>query len=412
MILRGKSKLSKRILIIGAGREQVKAYQKAKEMDLTVVGTDINPNAPAFEFADEKLICSTRDAIETLKKVESYSAKNPINGVMTIANDVPLTVSLISERLGLPGISTNSARIVSNKVLMKNQFIKFGIPTPKFQILENKEEFLDCRRKSTFPVILKPSDGRGSRGVLFIDEKTDISWAWQHCLENSQNKILLLENYVEGDQLSVEGILYDSKYHALAFADRNYKNLEKTKPFIVEDGGLIPSKYNGIILDKISQIIEDGAKSLGIDWGSLKADIVLSKEGPMIIELAARLSGNYLATHHIPLAYGIDIVSIMIHLSLGDSIEISILKPKFKKFLGVRYFFPPSGTIEKIKGLKQVKNYSYTKFLEIFRKEGDFQPPIENNTLRAGTIVCEGNTCEEAIQRTEEAVKNINFIIS
>ena len=90
-------------------------------------------------------------------------------------------------------------------------------------------------------------------------------------------------------------------------------------------------------------LIQEGAKSLGISWGTLKADIVIGSDGPQIIELAGRLSGNYLATHHIPMAYGINIVKSLISLSIGEHVKSEELIAKHKKFLGVRYFFPSEG---------------------------------------------------------------------
>lgn len=403
--------LTKTLLIIGAGREQIPVYQTAKKMGFFVIGTDINPEAPAFDYADKKLICSTRNAMETLGVVLDYSKNNYIDGVMTVANDVPYTVALVAEKLKLPGISTDSAKIVSNKISMKECFIENNIPTPKYQVLKTKDEFLKKIQTMRFPLILKPSDGRGSRGVLYLDSSTDLGQAWEHSLKNSENKILLLEEYISGDQLSVEGIFYDEKYHPIAFADRNYNNIGLTKPFIVEDGGIIPSKYEGEILKQVSQIIANAANSVGIKWGTIKGDIVLSKNGPMIIEIAARLSGNYLATHHIPMAYGIDIVSAAINITLGIKIKEDDLQKKKKKYLCARFFFPKSGTIKSIMGIEKVKSLNYVKMLEIYRKEGEFQPLIDHHAARAGTILCEGSTYEEAVERTNTAINHIKFVV-
>jgi len=403
--------LKKTLLIIGAGQEQIKAYQQAKELGLHVVGTDINPKAPAFDFADEKIICSTRDAHQTLEKIKDYSNTHTISGVLTVANDVPYTVALVAHELKLPGIPLQSAKLTSNKLLMKNQFLKFGIPTPPYIALKDSNEYLQKIKEKNFPFVLKPDDGRGARGVLYIDETVDPLWAWSHSLENSENKTLLLEEFMQGDQLSVEGLFLNGKYIAIAFADRNYNNINSTKPYIVEDGGIIPSKYEGEVLQQISQIIEDAAKSLGIKWGSVKADIILSKNGPMIIELASRLSGNYLATHHIPMAYGVDIVSAMIKLCLGEDIDESILVPKHKRYLGVRYFFPKPGIIKEIRGIEKVKSLGYVKMLSIYRKVGEIQPIIDNHSARAGTIICEGLDYFTAKKRVEDAVQEIKFVV-
>ena len=157
---------------------------------------------------------------------------------MTIANDVPFTVALVANALSLPGISLQSARYASNKILMKNQFVKHGVPTPKSEILGNKKDFLKLVSKKSFPLILKPSDGRGGRGVLYLDKSVDLNWAWNFVFEISDNKELMLEEYVAGDQLSVEGIFIKKKFHPIAFADRNYE----------DDGNLVSrSKDNALI---------------------------------------------------------------------------------------------------------------------------------------------------------------------
>jgi len=403
--------MSERLLIIGAGMEQIRAYQIAKKMGLLVVGTDMNPEAPAFVYADDRLIASTRNVSETLKVVGDYAKIKPINGVMTIANDVPLTVAAVANKLKLPGISVDAARIANNKLPMKECFTKHDIATPKYHKLKTRKEFYKAIEQSTFPLILKPSDGRGSRGVLYLEKDSDLEWAWTYALQCSDNKIIMLEEYIAGPQLSVEGIFIDGHYQAIAFADRNYDNLPKTKPYIVEDGGVIPSHFEGKILDQISLLIEKASLSLGISWGTVKADIVISKDRPYIIELAARLSGNYLATHHIPMAYGVEIVPALINLSLGKSISVNQLIPKYKKYLGVRYFFPTPGTIKKIQGVNEVRKRPYLKMLDIYSEPGDKQLPITSHVNRAGTVICKADTYVTAKQRVEEAVKDIKFIV-
>tara|TARA_B100000029_G_scaffold119422_1_gene112737 strand:+ start:299 stop:1513 length:1215 start_codon:yes stop_codon:yes gene_type:complete len=403
--------MSKTLLIIGAGREQISTYKQAKKMGFYIVGTDRNPKAPAFEFADEKLLCSTRDANHTLEVVIEFSKERKIDGVMTIANDVPFTVALVADSLNLPGISLQSARYASNKILMKEQFLKNNIATPKSYVVANKEDFLKLVSKKSFPLILKPSDGRGSRGVIYLDESVDLEWAWNYVFDISSNKELMLEEYIIGDQLSVEGLFINNKFHSIAFADRNYDTLSLTKPHIVENGGVIPSKYDDNTLEQISSLIENASKSLGINFGSIKADIVQSNNGPMIIELAARLSGNYLASHHIPIAYGIDIVSAVIKLSLGIELDPSSVAPKQKNYLAARYFFPPSGIIKNIEGLEEIKSKSYVRFLDIFHGVGFNQPKIEGHVDRAGTIVCDGINYEDSISNAEKSVSEIKFIV-
>jgi len=399
------------LLIIGGGREQVTAYKIAKNMGLIVIGTDMDIDAPALKLADHQLICSTRDVNKTLEEVTKFSRIHSIHGVMTVANDVPYTVAKVAHELGLPGILPEIALLTANKILMKNKFIENKVNTPEYLVCETYDDFLSNSKLIDFPVILKPSDGRGSRGVFYLEEGVDLKWAWENSIVSSENKKMIIEQYIHGPQLSVEGLIVDSKFHPIAFADRNYDNMVRTKPYIVEDGGCIPSKYDDIVLNNISKLMDEAAKSLGLNWGPFKGDIVLSEDGPTIIEIAARLSGNYLATHHIPMAYGVDLVGAMIKLSLDIPFNLSSLCPKNKKFLGVRYFFPPTGKIKEIVGIKKVQEKDYLKYLDIYIKPGDIQGDITNHTGRAGTIICEAETYNLAIQRVENAVANIEFVI-
>jgi len=402
--------MSKRLLIIGAGLEQVPAYQLAKEKGLSVVGTDMNPDAPAFEFADDRLIASTRDVDETLAVVQAYAEKHPIDGVMTIANDVPYTVAAVAEILGLPHANKEAVRKLTNKIQMKAAFQENCVATPEFATIRSLGELEEIIERFDFPVILKPSDGRGSNGVLYVEKDTDLSWAFAHSMASCGNELLVLEDFIEGPQLSVEGMFVDGCYHCVAFADRNYSNLPKTKPFIVEDGGTIPSRFDDSLLGDIRAVIEAGARALGLTWGPVKADIVIDENGaPQIIELAGRLSGNYLATHHIPFSYGVDLVGAIIDLSLGLKIDVNYLKPKYKKYLGVRYFFPKEGKITAIQGISVLGDDPATYNLAVYAKAGDRQPAINCHAARAGTVMMRGNTYIEATRKAEWAAKTIRF---
>lgn len=401
----------RRLLIVGAGLEQIEAYKIAKKMGLYVIGTDINPKAPAFRYADEKIIVSTRDVRGTVSKVKKNIKDKIIDGVMTIANDVPLTVATVAKEFNLPGISVRSAQLASNKILMKKAFSKYQVKTPDFWEIENVKELHSLIKKKNLPLILKPSDGRGGRGVILIDEKVSVEWAWRESIKHSENKILILEKFEFGPQLSVEGIFLDKVFIAIAFADRNYDNLSETKPHIVEDGGIIPSKFQEEFLKKISVLIQEAASALDISWGTVKADIVLTKSGPKIIELAARLSGNYLATHHIPMVYGVNIVKALIKMSIGEKVKKNDLQIKQNNYLGVRYFFPPPGKIVSIKGINYVEKLNYVRMFKLYRKVGDIQIEITDHTKRAGTIICEGPDYNIAKQRVEDVVKKIIFIM-
>src|SRR5262249_27644891 len=159
---------------VSGGAEAVPGIQRARAMGLHVVVSDMNPSAPGFAVANDAVVANTYDVHATVAAAIAYQkTKRPINGVMCMAADVPMTVAGVAEALGLPGISTESARLAADKLAMKQAFDRAGIPIPWFQAIESLEELEETVDQRGFPVVLKPVDGRGARGVLRLTETTD-----------------------------------------------------------------------------------------------------------------------------------------------------------------------------------------------------------------------------------------------
>ena len=398
----------KSLLIIGAGYQQIEAYKVARSLGLFIVSTDQNINAPAFEYADVKLICSTRDPELTLSKVKDYiNLGNKIDGVMTIANDVPVTVAKVAKFLNLPSIPLDAAFNAASKSRMKNIWISHNVTSPEFAVAENYLDLLEKVNDFQYPIIIKPVDGRGSKGVFFLENGIDLRTLFEKSINCSEAKKVLIEKYIPGPQLSVESIFIDNVYYPIAFADRNYDRLREFKPFIVEDGGVLPSKQKIETLNNVSSVVETAARSLGIHWGSVKADIILNDGKVFILELAARLSGGFLATHHIPRAYGVNLVEAVIKLALGEEVNIEDIRQKHLTYLGVRYFFPKTGTIKSI----SLPHKSDDLFVEFYMAVGDEVPPITNSGITAGYILAEANSYDEALIKAQNFAEKVSIEI-
>ncbi len=401
----------KTLLIIGGGAEQVPAYEIAKNRGLTVVGTDMDITAPALQLADHIILASTRDADETVKKVLQFSKSHKIDGVMTIANDVPYTVARVANKLHLPSISVKSAALFSDKLSMKEAFVRNGIASPWFCNIENIEQFeeiIQDRLKQEY--VLKPADGRGARGVLVIDENVDLPWAFNESTHYGKSGRLILEKFVEGVQLSTESFLLDGICYTPAISERNYVRLDQFKPNIIEDGGTIPAKLSTDLRQKIDNLILHGAKALGVNHGLIKGDIVINKDGePEIIELAARISGGWFASHQILSASGVNLVDIVISYALGEKIHRTNLFPKYNKANAIRYWFPESGIIKSITGEPELKRIPGLLKYGFFRKKGDVQPEVKMHSDRFGYVIVEGKDRCEAISRVENAISCVTI---
>ena len=197
--------------------------------------------------------------------------------------------------------------------------------------------------------------------------------------------------------------------HTVGYSDRNYGLLPKTRPFIVEDGGELPSFLPQKILDETHFLLCAAAKALGLDNGVLKGDIVIHKGRPTLIEVATRLSGGYFCSHEIPYSTGVDFVGSAIQLALGEAPDPKSLVPQKQVPVVQRYLFPAPGRVVSVIDLEphQHPNVFYR---EIRVKPGDEVAPIHNHPARAGLVMATGDSREAAILNAETAVQSIQII--
>ncbi|MBT4685000.1 MAG: ATP-grasp domain-containing protein [Candidatus Marinimicrobia bacterium] len=400
-------KKKKVLLIIGAGIEQVYAYQLAKKMGLIVIGLDINPNAPSLPLADHYISASTRNISESVKCAVSFNEKIKINGVMTLANDVPLTVAKVSRALGLPSLQIKSAEIVSDKLKMKECFEANGVPTAPFKKIYSYKDIDTLIKLWGYPIVIKPNDGRGARGVLRITKEIDKQWAFNHSINSSENNWVLAEKYIEGMQLSTESIIYEENCYTASISHRNYDLINIYSPFIIENGGVLPADLKEEEFNLIEQTIKKAANALGLVNGTIKGDFILTKDGPIVIECALRLSGGYLCTDQIPLARGVDLVKQTIKLSLGQKLNLKDLIPQDIHKMGIRYFFPKPGKITSIRGFNELDQYDWITKKKLSVKVGDLVYSPQNHTQRVGFVHTIGKTFFEAEQRAIFATKRV-----
>jgi len=403
--------LGNTLLIISGGIEAVAGIQRAKKMGLYVVVSDGNSNAPGFEHADDKIIVSTYDVDETIKKAKQYhETVRHFDGVMCIASDVPLTVASVANELGLVGIPITSAELAIDKMAMKIKFNEDGVPIPQFMQIDNRDQLEDIVKDWGYPVVIKPVDSRGARGVLRLTKEIDLDWAWVHSKENSPTGRVMVEKYLEGPQVSTESIMINGACYTVGFSDRNYEFLEKYAPFIIENGGDLPSFLSEEIQEEVKEVVRKAALSMGIKNGIVKGDIVIHNNKPYVIELAARLSGGYFCTHEIPMNTGVDLVGNAIKMAIGEKVDPDDLQPKFNNNICQRYIFPKPGIIKEINGIDEIKNNPTINYFNLHVSPGQNIDEPTSHPSRAGMVIAAGSSREDARLNAITAVNSIEFI--
>ncbi|MGB9755838.1 MAG: ATP-grasp domain-containing protein [Desulfurella sp.] len=402
--------MTKTILIIGAGVESVPGIIIAKKMGLKVVALDMNPNAPGFNFADDKIICSTYDIGNAVIKASEYNNKNKIDGVISIATDVPLTVAKIAEKLKLCAPSVETAILASDKILMKHKLKEKGISIPWFCQIDSLKHLKYVVNEKKFNLVIKPADSRGARGVLRITKDIDLDWAYNYSLSYSPSKRVLVEEFIDGPQISTEAVIIDGNGVNVGFSERNYEYIDKFAPYIIENGGQMPSSLPQKIKNEISSLTIEAGKAIGIYNGTVKGDMVYSSEGAKVIEVAARLSGGFFSTDQIPLSIGVNLVETAIKIALGEKVAIDSIKPKYQKGVAIRYFFPKPGVVKEIKNIEMFKDAEWLYKLQFFVKPNDIVEKITDHTKRAGVVITTGETKIEAVERAQSVVNIIEIV--
>ena len=234
--------MTKTLLIVSGGIEAADAARRAKEMGLFVVVSDRDPDAPGFAFADSRLIADVYGPDETASAAERYSRKvRRIDGVICVAADAPLTVATVLQRLGLPGLSLESARLASDKLAMKECFARAGVPVPWFSAVETRQALARMAIARGRDLVIKPVDSRGSRGVQRVADVKDLDAAFALAQSHSPTGRVMVEQYLSRPQVSTESVVVDGDCFTPGFSDRNYEFLERYAPFFVENGGDFPA---------------------------------------------------------------------------------------------------------------------------------------------------------------------------
>lgn len=400
----------KTLWVISGGTEAVPTIRRAREMGLKVVVSDLAPDAPGFEFAHHTRLVSTYDWRQTLESAKAYAKRHgPIDGVICAAADVPVTAAAIAEAFHLAGPSMETACLTADKLAMKERLGSAGVAIPWFSQVRDPEDLRTLSQKRGLPLVLKPVDSRGARGVLKLSSGIDLDWAYHHSKAFSPSSRVMVEEFLEGPQFSTESLFQQGHAVTPGFTDRNYSRLDQFEPFMVEDGGQMPTALGQGDRDAVTETLEQAAGVLGIETGVAKGDMVLTPDGPRVIEIASRLSGGWFSSHQIPLATGVDFLGAAIRVALGESVSPEDLIPRYNKGSAIRYFFPDPGRVVGIRHTSRLSALPWVHLLMITTQLGDRVLPLTDHTCRAGFVLAEGETRQEAVDRAEAVIREIKI---
>lgn len=393
--------MNKKIMILGASILQFPAIEKARQMGLKTVVVDMNPDAIGFKIAD---ICEVISTIDIPKVVEA-AKRNHVDGIMTLATDMPMkTVAAVAKEMGLIGISEDTALKATNKAEMRKCLREKNVPIPKFYRVSELDQY-NTIITDFQSCIVKPADSSGSRGVYLVQNtsnKVSVDEAFQHSKKFSRSGDIVVEEYMQGPEVSVETLSIDGVVHVIQITDK----LTTGAPFFVEMGHSQPSQLSEEIQANIKDVAVQAIQALGISIGPSHTEIIVTSDGAKIVEIGARLGGDCITTHLVPLSTGVDMVEYCIRISLG---EVPNILPKWNKGAAIRYFDSCEGIIQNITGVDMARNIPGVVDVAFVKRIGDSIVNIESSADRIGFIIAKAETADKAISICYDAMCQIDF---
>lgn len=397
--------MHKKLLILAAGILQVPVIKKAREMGCYVIAADGNANAVGLQYADKAVVADITDEDVMLQ----IARKEKVDGVIHPCSEVSMSVmGYINDSLGLSGISKLMARRATNKYLMREAFTKYGAPSPQSYCTNDANEawnlFCDKFDKNA---ILKPSRSSGSRGIAKIDHnisREKFLELYKCAYQESRDKQVMIEQFINGPEFSVEIIVWNGNVNVLAVTDKKTTGA----PYFVELGHSQPSVFHLNIVEKVKDAAVAGVKALELSNCACHAEIKVENDKAYIMEIGARLGGDFISTELTHLSTGVDMVAAAVNIALGIAPD---MKPKKKKQGAcIRYFCPRPGRLVSIEGLEHL-NDEHVYMSEIYCEKGDKILEVKSSLDRSGHMIVTAQNSREAIGIAEDLIGKIKFEI-
>ena len=394
----------KAVLFVGAGRHQRRAILQARELGLRVVAVDRNAEAPGLAEADVAEVVDFSD----VRTVAEIGRREQVDGVLTISADraVPVVAEVAAE-LGLPGIGTETAHVMTHKIAMRRRLAEVGVPQPPFAAVRNLQEARSGAAHVGYPAVLKPADSGGQRGVFRIESVGDLERHLHAALAESRSEEAILEGFHEGMELNGLVIARGGEPEVLTLSDR------LRPPGIGFGVGWIhryPSTLYGDTLERCERAAVSAVRALGLRDGVAFPQLIADERGSVaVVEVAARVPGGQMAdlARH---AVGVDIVEIALRQALGEEISDELARPRLRRPTVIRFLTAEpgplrAGKVRSVAGLDRVRAAEGVVQADVFLTEGEVIRPVRLDGDRRGYVIAVADTNLQALQRAEAAAE-------
>ena len=386
----------KKVLIFGVGELQRSIILRAKRMGLYTIGIDPCADAVCRDDVDAFEVVPGQDYEGHCAVIEKYG----IDAIVTAATDKPLVMmARMAEKYGFPFYSVETAQWSTDKFQMKKRFELGGVPHAQGRLISKVEE----AEGLVFPVIVKPRDNSGSRGVKLCRDKNELQISIDEALENSKLDTVLVEEFIEGPEYSIESLHHDGKSEVIQFTEKKTTEF----PYNVELGHIQPANISEENQQKIRKIVSKIGKAMNYVNCPSHTELKINERGIFVIETSPRLGGDYITSTLTPLSTGVNLEDELLKIALGETINP---QPKAVQYSGVRFFdFKEGSVIKHVPDETFVKAWPHVVDFSFNLKEGQIVNHITSSLNRYGHLtLTAGNrdAIEEAFDKYEKVISD------
>jgi biotin carboxylase len=385
---------SKRLLVLGAGPAQLGLLEAARARDLFVVAADRDPGAVGFALADRRALVSNEDepALARLARAEA------VDGVIAPGVDWPVAIAArIADRLGLPHpISPEAAVLATSKLRQRRRLAEAGVPQPRWQFVEQPDEV-----ELELPCVVKAPDLQGQRGLSLVRTAEELAPAIEAAAAASRSGTCIVEELADGPEATVTGFMSGGALAARIVTDRV---VAEPPAFGVALAHVWPAAADA---GALADVAARAAAALGVEDGPVYVQLRAGREGPKVVELAARLGGGHDA-ELARAACGLDLNGAALAAALGEPARV---EPEGEGAGGACTLFlvPPEGELHELGGVEEARRVDGVFAVRIYRGPGHRFGPLRTGSDRAGAVQAVGADRAEALARSNEAASLIRF---
>lgn len=402
--------MTKTVLFVGGGRHQRRPILYARERGLRVVAVDRNADAPGLAEANVPVAVDFSD----VDAVIAVAREHGVDGVLTVSADraVPV-VAAVAEALGLPGIGTETAHVMTNKIAMRRRLAEHGVPQPRYAALRSFAEARVAADTVGFPAVLKPSDSGGQRGIFRLDSADDLDAHLHAAIAESPTGEAILEEFCEGLELNGIAIARDGHVAPLTLSDR------LRPPGVGFGVGWIhvyPASIHGELQAEAERVVVSAVAALGLASGIAFPQLLVGDDGSVrVVEVAARIPGGQMAdlVRH---AVGVDLVEVALRIALGEELPDEVAAAQFQQPLAIRFLTAepgplPTGKVVSVGSLDKVLAFPGVVQADTYLQVGETIRPVRLDGDRRGYVIATGETGLDALDRAEAATRLVDVVV-